>query len=277
MGTSLLNVAVVALGGGITGLLYSTALAPLLTSLAALLLYRATRPAMDGFPELLDIVRAAPSVPIRRYFSFSALVSLDKNFANLLALAPELLLGRLAAAEQLAFFRIGFNLMNFLSIPLAPIARNLYAKLAEITARGRPGDLGRALLKVTLVAGGVSVASSAVMMVLAPYILMIYRPVYMPALPVMYALGVRFALLGFGVGLGAIYQVLGEMKLALATKIVPGLVMFAGGWVLVSSYGAVGAAATLVIAYLIGDVTNAFLVPYIVRRAARRAVLSSEF
>ncbi len=277
MGTSLLNVAVVALGGGVKGLLYSVALAPLLTSAAALLLYRSTRPRMSGFPTIGEIVRAAPGVPYRRYFVFSALVSVDKNFANLLEKAPMILLGHQATPEAAAFFKVAFNLMKPLAVPFAPIARNLYAKLAELASKGAPRDLGMALLKVSLGSGAISAASSVAMMILAPFILMIYRPEFMASLPVIYVLGVRFALLGFGVGLGPIYQVLNEMELAIATKVVPAIVMFGGGWFLVGSFGAVGAAATLVCGYLVGDLTNAFLVPYIVRRGAhRKSVMSNE-
>lgn len=269
IGTSLLNVTVVALGGGLNGLLYTFAFAPAFTSLAALLVYRSALSGMPGLPALGQLVRAAPGVPYRRYFAFSALVSFDKNFANLLNLLPTLLLGRLASDAEVAFFRVAYNLMNFLSVPLAPIARNLYATLSGIYSQHGPGRLGSSLLKVTLVGGGVSVTSTLVMIAVSPLILMIYKPEYGAVQPVIYALGLRFALIGFGVGLGPIYQVLDAMRLAIATKIVPGIIMFFGGWLLVSSYGAVGAALTIVIAYLVGDLTNVALVPWMLRRATR--------
>lgn len=274
IGTSLLNVLVVALGWGVSGLLWSVALAPAATSIAALLLYRATLPRMASLPSLGQILRASPGVPIQTYFAFSALVSVDKNFANFLNLIPMSILGWRATTADAAYFKVASNLMATLAIPLTPVARNLYAKLAELAARGDPAELGRALLRVSLGAGAISLASSAAMMVVSPFILMLYGKEFGATQMVVYALGIRYALIGFGVGLGPIYQVLDEMKLAIATKVVPALVMFGGGWVLVGSYGAVGAAMTLVIAYLVGDITNAFLVPYIVRRAARRRSLA---
>ena len=276
MGTSLLNVAVVGLGGGLTGLLYSVAFAQVCTAIAALLLYRATLPQMQVYPTLGEIVRAAPGVPFRRYFAFSALVSIDKNFANFLALAPTTLLGRVGNPAQVAYFRVAFNLMNFLSIPLSPISRNLYAKLAEVAARANPRELGITLLKVSLGAGAISVVSSGALVAASPLILKIYRPEFGPSQAVIYVLGIRFALLGFGVGLGPIYQVLHEMKLAIVTKVVPAAIMFGAGSVLVGSFGAVGAAMTLVSAYAVGDITNAVLVPFIVRRAARRKLVTGE-
>jgi len=112
--------------------------------------------------------------------------------------------------------------------------------------------------------------SSAAMMVASPFILKIYRPEFGPSQAVIYVLGLRFALLGLGVGLGPIYQVLGEMKLAIVTKVVPAAIMFGAGSLLVGSFGAVGAAMAIVSAYAVGDITNAVLVPFIVRRAARR-------
>lgn len=273
IGTSLLNVAVILAGSGLTGLLVSVEVAQVLAAAAALLLYRATLPRMKAFPTLGEIARAAPGVPFRRYFAFSALVSVDKNFANFLALAPTTLLGRFAGdTAEVAYFRVAFRLMSFLSIPLSPISRNLYAKLAELAARSGARELGPALLKVTLGAGAISIVSSAAMLIASPLILKIYRPEFGPSQAVIYMLGIRFALLGFGVGLGPIYQVLDEMKLAIVTKVVPAAIMFGAGSVLVSSYGAVGAAMTLVSAYIVGDLTNAVLVPFIVRRAeARRA------
>ncbi|MHB1162386.1 MAG: oligosaccharide flippase family protein [Chloroflexota bacterium] len=269
MFTSLLNAGVVALGGGVHGLLYTSALAPIFASVGALLLYRATLSRMPGFPTLTQIVRAVPSVSYGRYFAFSALVSVDKNLANLLALAPTTLLAFLSNKSELAYFRVGFNLMNFLSVPVAPIARNLYAVLSETLAKRGARQMGRTLLKATLLAGAISVASTVVMLLASPLILTIYRPEYGAAQAVMYALGLRFVLLGFGVGLGPIYQVLNAMKLAIATKAIPGLIMFGGGWLMIGQYGAVGAALTIVGAYAVGDITNALLVPWMVRRAAR--------
>lgn len=267
--TALLNIGAVALGYGVEGLLFTVAFAPLLTSAAALLVYRSTAARMEGLPRLGSILRAIPSVPYRRYFVFSALVSADKNLSNLIALTPTLLLARLASDSQVAYFKVAYNLMNFLAVPLAPISRNLYAKLSEIMARRGPEALGSSLLKVSLGAGAISTATTAVMMLASPLILMIYRPEYVAAQAVMYALGLRFALLGFGVGLGPVYQVLGRMKLALATKIVPGIIMVGAGIVLIDSQGAVGAALAIVSAYLVGDMTNALLVPWMVKQAKR--------
>ncbi len=268
MTTSILNAGVVALGGGVHGLVYSAAFAPLLTSTAALWVYRTTLPRMPGFPTLGQLVRATPFVPLRRYFAFSALVSIDKNFAKLIALVPTTLLARYSTKPELAYFRVGFNLMNFLSVPLSPVARNLYATLAETLAKRGARQMGMTLLKASLLAGSISVVSTAFMILASPYILLIYRHEYGAVQPVIYALGLRFALLGFGVGLGPVYQVLNAMKLAIVTKAVPAMIMVGGGYVMISQYGSVGAALTLVAAYMVGDITNAVLVPWMVRRAA---------
>jgi len=268
--TSLLNVTVVALGWGVTGLLWTVAFTPAITSVAAAILYQSTLPRMPGLPGLGAVVRAAFGVPFRQHFVFSALVSVDKNMFNFMNLLPTLLLSRLASDADVAFFRVGYNLMNFLSVPLAPISRNLYAKLSEILATGDACRLGRSLLRVSLASGGISMLTTLAMLVLSPLILSIYRPEYAAVQPVIYALGLRFALMGFGVGLGPIYQVLDAMKLAIVTKLVPAAIMFFGGWVMVGSYGAVGAALTVVLAYLVGDITNALLVPWMLRRAGSR-------
>ena len=270
MGTNLLNLGVVALGGGINELLCSVAVAPVFTSAAALLLYRSTLRRMPAFPSLREILRAAPSVPFRRYFAFSALVSVDKNFANLISLAPTLLLGRLASDAEVAYFRVASNLtMTALAVPMAPISRNLYAKLAEVHARFGPAKLSRALVQVTLGALAISAGMTIPLMLAAPFILRIYRPEYQAALVVIYALGLRCALLGFGVGLGPLYQVLGIMELAIASKVIPAVVMVAGGWVLVGSMGAVGAGWAVTATYFIGDIISAALVVWVLRRGPK--------
>ena len=264
---SLLNLGVVALGGGVSGLLYTVAFTPLLTSAAALLVYRSALPSMEGFPSFRQVVRAAPGIPFRRYFAFSALVSVDKNLANLIALAPTLLLGRLAGDAEVAYFRVASNLtLTLLAVPMSPISRNLYAKLAEVRARLGAGAVGKPLVQVTLGGLAISTVLTLCLMLAAPYILLIYRPEYQPALAVMYALGVRCALLGFGVGLGPLYQVMDAMKLAIASKAIPALVMVAGGWVLVESMGAVGAAWAVSATYLVGDAISAGLVWWLLRR-----------
>lgn len=264
---SLLNLGIVALGGGVTGLLYTVAFTPVLTSIAALLLYKSTLPKMPCLPTLRQIVYAAPRVPYRSYFAFSALVSLDKNFANLIALAPTLLLGRLATDADVAYFKVASNLtLTLLAVPMTPISRNLYAKLAEIRARMGVGHIGRPLVQVTL--GGLAISSglTAGLMIAAPFVLQIYRPEYQPALGVMYGLGIRCAMLGFAIGLGPLYQVMNAMKLAIASKVIPAVVMVGGGWFLIGSYGAVGAAWTVTITYLVGDIISACLVWWMLQR-----------
>lgn len=266
---SLLNLGVVALGGGVTGLLYTVAFTPFLTSAIALLVYRSTLPKMVGLPTLRQILDAVPGVPYRRYFTFSALVSLDKNFANLIALAPTLLLGRLATDADVAYFRVASNLtLTLLAVPMTPISRNLYAKLAEVRTRMGVSHIGKPLVQVTLGGLAISTGLTVGLMIAAPYILQIYRPEYQPALGAIYGLGLRCAMLGFAIGLGPLYQVLNAMKLAIASKVIPALVMVGGGWFLIESLGAVGAAWTVTITYLVGDVISACLVWWMLRRGS---------
>ncbi len=275
MSTNLLNLVVVALGGGVTGLLYSVAFVPVLTSVAALLLYNATLPRMVVFPSLLQIVRAAPAVPFRRYFAFSALVSVDKNIANLISLAPTILLGRLASDAEVAYFRVASNLtLTLLSVPMSPISRNLYAKLAEVRARFGTARIGKTLVQVTLGSLAISATLALGLMLAAPFIIQIYKPAYLPALAAMYALGVRCATLGFSVGLGPLYQVLNVMPLAIASKIVPAVVMVGGGWILIGSMGAAGAGWTVAATYLVGDSISAGLMWWLLRRERAKVELS---
>lgn len=275
---SLLNLGVVALGGGVSGLLYTVALTPVLTSGAALLVYRSTLPRMVGLPTLSQIVRAAPSVPFRRYFAFSALVSVDKNLANLIALAPTLLLGRLLASDaEVAYFKVASNLtLTLLAVPVSPISRNLYAKLAEVRARMGTAHIGKALVQVTLGGLAISAALTVGLMLAAPYVLQIYRPEYQPALGAMYGLGLRCATLGFAIGLGPLYQVLNAMKLAIASKVIPALVMVGVGSVLIESMGAAGAAWTVTITYLVGDVISACLAWWMLRRVRVSRAVQTE-
>gem|GEM_PF-6601253 len=81
------------------------------------------------------------------------------------------------------------------------------------------------------------------------------------------------ATLGFAIGLGPLYQVLGAMKLAIASKVVPALVMVGMGSVLIPSMGAAGAAWTVSATYLVGDAISACLVWWMLRREKRRAAL----
>ena len=264
---SILNLGVVAIGGGVMGLLYTVAFTPVLTATAALLIYRANLPKMEGLPTLRQIVLAVPGVSFRRYFAFSALVSVDKNIANLISLAPTLLLGNLASDAEVAYYKVASNLtVTLLAVPMSPISRNLYAKLAEVRARFGSAHVGKALVQVTVGGLAISAALSAVLMLVAPFILRIYRPEYQPALGVMYGLGIRCATLGFAVGLGPLYQVMDAMKLAIASKVIPALTMLGCGWLLISSMGAVGAAWTVSITYLAGDVISACLVFWLLRR-----------
>lgn len=273
--TSLLNVAVVMLGGGVNELLYSVAFATLLTAVASLWMYSRALPKMPSFPTLLEIVKAAPGVPLRRYFAFSALVSVDKNFANLISLAPTILLGRWATAVDVAYYKVAANLtVTLLSVPMSPISRNLYAKLAEVRVKA-PWRIGRVLVQVTLGSLAISGGFAMGLMLAAPFIIQIYKPAYLPALAAMYALGVRCALLGFGVGLGPLYQVLGRMKLAIASKIVPALVMLGTGYLLIPPLGAVGAGWMVTLTYLSGDIISACLMWWILKQN-RAAVRSAE-
>ncbi|HEX2988605.1 MAG TPA: oligosaccharide flippase family protein [Chloroflexota bacterium] len=266
MSTSLLNVAVVALGGGVNELLYSVSFAALLTAVASLWMYSNALSKMPSFPTLMEIAKSAPGIPFRRYFVFSALVSVDKNFANLISLAPTILLGRWGTSADVAYYKVAANLtVTLLSVPMSPVSRNLYAKLAEVRVKA-PQRLGRMLVQVTLGSLAISGGMALGLMLAAPFIIQIYRPDYLPALGAMYALGVRCATLGFGVGLGPLYQVLGKMKLAILSKVPPALVMLVGGWFLIPSLGAVGGAWTVTLTYLVGDIISACLMWWILTR-----------
>jgi O-antigen/teichoic acid export membrane protein len=272
MSTSLLNVAVVVLGGGVDELLYSVSLSALLAAVASLWMYSRALPKMPSFPTLLEVVKTAPRIPYGRYFAFSALVSLDKNFANLISLAPTILLGRWGSSVDVAYYKVAANLtVTLLSVPMSPVSRNLYAKLAEVRVKA-PRRLGRVLVQVTLGSLAISAGMAVALMLAAPLIIQIYKPTYLPALGAMYALGVRCAMLGFGVGLGPLYQVLGKMKPAILSKIPPALVMVGAGWLLIPPMGAVGGAWTVTLTYLVGDIISACLMWWILRgnRAALR-------
>ncbi len=273
MATSVLNLSAVAMGWGVSGLLYSVAFVSALTSVAALLLYNATLSKMPAFPTLGQIVRTAPAVPFRRYFAFSALVSVDKNFANLISLAPTILLGRWASDSEVAYYRIATNLtVTLMAVPMSPISRNLYAKLAEVRARFGTARIGKSLIQVTLGSLAISTVLALGLLVVAPFMIRIlYKPAYLPAVAVMYALGVRCAMLGFSVGLGPLYQVLDVMPLAIASKIVPAIVMVGGGWFLIGSMGAVGAGWTVTATYLVGDLISAGLMAWLLKRERSKA------
>ncbi len=273
MSTSLLNVLVAALGGGVNELLYSVAISALLAAAGALWIYHRTLPKMPSYPTLMEVVRSIPGMPFRGYFTFSAMVSLDKNIANLISLAPTILIGRWGASEDVAFYNIASRFtVTLLSVPMSPVSRNLYAKLAEVRVK-TPERLGRMLVQVTLASLAISAGMAAVMMLAAPFVIRIFRPEYLPALGAMYGLGVRCATLGFGVGLGPLYQVLGKMKLAILSKIPPALVLLVGGWLLIPAFGAMGGAWTVSLTYLVGDIISACLMWWILRgnRAAVRA------
>jgi O-antigen/teichoic acid export membrane protein len=248
-----LPLAAVLAGWGLRGLLAASVAGGVLSAAHALYQYRRTAVGQHAFPAFGSLARAAWRVPFRRYFRFSALAVVDKNVAQFFGQTPMLFLGRWAGPEQAAYFGIAARVFTLLAAFHGAAAKVFSVRLAQEHAAGGPAATRRLFWRTSLTWGGLATLMAAGMMLTLPVFRWFYGPEALPSALLVAVFGLLQAKQGFTVALGSIFLIMDRVATNVIAKLPLLAVALPIGAVLVQRWGALGAAAYQLGAYLAGD------------------------
>lgn len=215
--------------------------ASLLAGAAALVAYARLGGVDRRLPGWAALLARAARRDSRPALAAGVRIAVDKNLASFAAQAPILLLGAFDPAA-VGYLAAGIRVMGLPGPLLTGLARNLDAVLPARAGAG----LG-AVRSVFLQASGYAALGwagvAAVTALLAPPLLVhLLGPAYAPALALVPALALQSAVLGPGVGMGAVFRTLDCVARSIACQLVALAATLPAGFLLIAHLGAGGAA-----------------------------------
>lgn len=199
-------------GLGVSGVFLGQALASAAIAVLAAVAYTRLARRDRLLPSFADqwrgIVGANTAVRAALLASFRSglAIALDKNLVSLYALAPVLLLGAFAPTDQVAHLRVALSYVVVPTIAFSAISRVLMVEFPALHAT-RPERVQPFFLRVTIVGGLVSFATTAPFVLLAPLLIGgLWGADYAPAAVLVPYLALDPALAGFGIAAGPIFR-----------------------------------------------------------------------
>ena len=241
------------LGWGLRGLLWATVVGELLSVVFALWCYRRVAVRRHGFPDLPALMRAAWRVPYGRYFRFSSIAAADKNVAQFFGQTPILFLSRWAGPEQAGLFGVAAKVFTLLAALQGAVSKVFSVRLSQEMGRNGPHGTRRLFWRTTLFWGAAFTLAAAVCLALLPVFRWIYGPEKLPSFLLVLLFALYTAKQGFTVSLGAIFLIANRVAVNALAKLPLMAIALPVGALLVQRWGAIGAAAYQLGAYLAGD------------------------
>lgn len=240
-------------GWGLPGLLWGTVLGSALSACHAGYEYQRVAVRRHDFPGFYTLALAAWRVPFSRFFRFSALAVVDKNVAQFFGQTPLLFLGRWAGPEQAAYFGVASKVFSLLAAFHGAVSRAVSVRLAQELRSAGPASTRRLFWQSSLLWGVVSSLAAAAFLLLLPLFRWVYSPEALPSLLLVVLYAALTAKQGFTVSLGAVFLIMNRVATNVIAKLPLMAIALPLGALMVQRWGAVGAAAYQLTAYLAGD------------------------
>lgn len=246
---SALVLALVGVGAGIPGVVWGQLVAMALTSTAAAVWYRRLQRQESLLPNVRELFTApSPRGSLRKFFTFSLQVALDKNLANLNATLPILVFGALIAnAEALGHYKVAFAVATLPTMLLSPISRMLASQF-PVTERFGERALLQRFFQVSGLAFAFTFLQAAALGIAGPWVIrLLYGAAYDPAIPLMTVLLPYAVIISAGVGIGPMFRTLNRMGVIIAINLLTTLTLVAAAYRLIPPAESTGLAATMLI------------------------------
>jgi O-antigen/teichoic acid export membrane protein len=186
---------------------------------------------------------------MKSYFSFSFILSLDKNITSLTSILPTLFLGAFSTPEAAGFFRIGMGYAGRSELFFKGIQANTMVKLSENKGKKELKQMKENYWAVRRVTSKMSIVLTIIFLAVAPLFVLLYGGGYEGALPVMLILSVAFCSRGFFEGVFPFLKVMRWMNLCVYWKALTLVILIPVGIFLVQRFDAAGAAIWTLLAY----------------------------
>lgn len=251
------------------------------TMAIALWLYQRQRAAQAGsvtFPALRQIFTRARTVPVRPYFRFGLMISLDRSAANLFIQVAMQFVGIHAGKEAAGYLQLAMKAMQLPNTLTSAIFDNMQAVVPQAVGRRDFVRLWRNFNRVLVtLAGGAALFYGAVILFVltlgSVLVSLLYGEAWTPAVPLLAALAVYGAITTVGGVFGPLYRALDMVGRAAMVKIIALAVSLLPGLWLVRQWGALGGAwmISLVFAVSVG-LTTALTLPALRRMSEEQHV-----
>lgn len=206
-------------------------------------------------PPLRDVVRASLRVDTEGLFSSGTMIAIGKNGAALFRSLVLLLIGDASGPAALGNFRVGFTFMWAVQQFLGGLQRAVLPALGFRLGRSGddPAKFRRDLIRVCLGTGLLFIAVTAVLCLLAPFVLRtLYGARYAGAVDYVYVLAIGHLVLGFTVVTEAFYLFTNRVALSAKLNAAFLVVLVGMAYLLVDRYGAMGGAIVMAGSQVLG-------------------------
>lgn len=232
-----LSLAFVVAGLGVAGAMSGHLAGAILIFIFSALLFRRLRREDVLFPGLRRLLRSARNVSLKKYFSFTFWVALDRNMGNIFMALPVILTGIYVTASEVAYFKLAFGYTNLALSLLGPISVLLNVEFPKIQVEDK-GRLIKNFKRVSLYSLGLSVLLTLAAIIASPLLFrVLYGESFLPSVQYVFGLVAYGALFGIGVGLGPMWRAINKVKVSiLINTLILGAGIPLGLW-LIKNYG----------------------------------------
>ena len=173
---------------------------------------------------------------------FGLSIAADKNLVSLFALLPILLLGLVAAEDDVGLLRAALSYMAIPAVLLSPISRLMMVDVPALRARAAD-EVRPFFVRVTLLGGLASAAIGGTAALAAPLALpLLYGAEFAEAVPLTAALLLDAASLGLGIAAGPIFRAYDRTDLPIRANLLVLALGLPAAFVAVRAWGSFGAA-----------------------------------
>lgn len=245
------------LGFGVFGAVLGHFLGAIGIFLASLFVWNDLQKKYSIFPSAKELFLSLNRVSIKRHLKFTAWVAGDRNLANLYSILPVILLGVFVSASEVTFFKLAFGFVNLVLTMLGPISVLLNVEFPKMHATGV--NMRKSFIKVSLYSMALSIALSALAVVLAPFVFRyLYGESFIPSVRYVWGLVVYGALFGVGVGLGPMWRALNKVHVSILINSITLGIGIPLGIYLISRFGSWGAVVMVTIWFTVSHFASFF-------------------
>jgi len=193
---------------------------------------------------------------LKKYFSFTFWVAIDRNMGNVFMVLPVILTGIYVTTAEVSFFKLAFGYINIALSLLGPVSILLNVEFPKIQVEDKERLL-RNFRKVSFYGMGFSVLLTAGAIAVSPFFFrLVYGESFMPSVPYVFGLLVYGAIFGIGVGLGPMWRAINKVKVSiLINSVILGAGIPLGLW-LIKNYGLWGSVIMVTIWFSVSHIAS---------------------
>src|SRR3989344_479424 len=208
------------------------------------------------FPNLFNLVTVVRNANLRKYFSFTFWVALDRNMGNVFMALPVILTGVYVTSSEVSFFKLAFGYANLVLSLLGSISVLLNVEFPKIQVTDKK-QLYANFKRVSLYSLGLSILMTIGAAVVSPIVFkFLYGESYLPSVKYVFGLVAYGSLFGIGVGLGPMWRAINKVKISiLINSIILGVGIPFSLW-LIKNHGLWGSVITVTVWFSVSHIIS---------------------